>query len=437
VTATTPQDLVKKKSNRIDRISYVSIRFGIAFSLFFPLFFQLSGQIYNSHRPVTDSGGLILQLPLPISIIGCYIGLLIVGRIKRAYLSLTFIFLLFIFMVLTSVITASGKIFGELYKLLLFFQYMLPVCALILGQLFENGRTEDRIIEKSILWTLVIIVPLQLLLSWLSGHISLTHSMLFFSIYQHYQYVPLMLISGFIISLCTLWEYPNYRKIFIFLAPLIGIYAVACYSMLSLFMAVAGLAAFTVYRFFKYRDKKVVAVFICFFIFTSGYFFLSRTTHEYFEKYGFLTAFFNKLRIKEFDKIIPKNLNQRFKDWALYSDSIIASGKAFFLGHKKPFDRSVTTSAHNYYLDFVYNFGFLAILPLLFLIGYSLHLAFKYKDNIMQSERLLGLCMVVFFLLLVDNNLKVALRQPYPGILTYFLWGVLLSRLLRARAKIG
>ena len=85
---------------------------------------------------------------------------------------------------------------------------------------------------------------------------------------------------------------------------------------------------------------------------------------------------------------------------------------------------------NNYYLDFVYNFGFLALLPLLFLIGYSLHLAFKFRHNIMQSERLLGLCMIVFFLVLVDNNFKVALRQPYPGILTFFLWGVLLSRLL-------
>jgi hypothetical protein len=203
--------------------------------------------------------------------------------------------------------------------------------------------------------------------------------------------------------------------------------------MLSLFTAVAGIAAFTVYRFFKYRDKKVVAVFICFFIFTSGYFYLSRNSHEFSEKYGLLKSW----RTHEFIKHLPKNLNQRFEDWNLYSTSITDNSKAFFLGHKKPFDRSVTTSAHNYYLDFVYNFGFLALLPLLFLIGYSLYLAFKFRYNIMQSERLLGLCMIVLFLVLVDNNFKVSLRQPYPGILTFFLWGVLLSRLLSLREEKG
>ena len=438
MTATIPQDIVEQKSDEIISISYVSIQFWIAFLLFFPLFFQLSGQIYNSQNPVADSGGIILQLPLPVSILACYFGLLFIGWSKRAYLSLYFIVLLFILMALTSVINANCNNIFEHCKLLLFLQYMLPVCALILGQLLEKRSDDKRIIEKAILVTLIIIVPLQLLLTCLSGHMSLTHSMIFFSIYQHWQYVPSLLISGFIISLCALWEYPNYRKVFIFMAPLIGIYASASYSMLSLFMALAGLSSFTVYRFFKYHDKKIVAVFICFFIFTSGYFYLSRNTHEYSEKYGFIKVWekygilkcLKNLRFSKRDEIIPKNLNQRFEDWNLYGTSIMENSRVFFLGHKKPFDRSVTTSAHNYYLDFVYNFGFLALLPLLFLIGYSLHLAFKFRHNIMQSERLLGLCMIVFFLVLVDNNFKVALRQPYPGILTFFLWGVLLSRLL-------
>jgi hypothetical protein len=36
---------------------------------------------------------------------------------------------------------------------------------------------------------------------------------------------------------------------------------------------------------------------------------------------------------------------------------------------------------------------------------------------------------MVAFLVLVDSNFKVTLRQPYPGIFAYFLWGLLLSRL--------
>ena len=40
-----------------------------------------------------------------------------------------------------------------------------------------------------------------------------------------------------------------------------------------------------------------------------------------------------------------------------------------------------------------------------------------------------ALSVVVFFLLFVDNFVKVGMRQPYPGIVAFFLWGILLSRL--------
>ena len=40
-----------------------------------------------------------------------------------------------------------------------------------------------------------------------------------------------------------------------------------------------------------------------------------------------------------------------------------------------------------------------------------------------------GLAAIVLFLVVIDNSLKVGLRQPYPGILTFFLWGLLLARL--------
>lgn len=37
--------------------------------------------------------------------------------------------------------------------------------------------------------------------------------------------------------------------------------------------------------------------------------------------------------------------------------------------------------------------------------------------------------MLVRFLVLVDSNFEVTLRQPYPGIFAFFLWGLLLARL--------
>jgi hypothetical protein len=48
---------------------------------------------------------------------------------------------------------------------------------------------------------------------------------------------------------------------------------------------------------------------------------------------------------------------------------------------------------------------------------------------VISSPEFLCLTSVVMFLLLIDNSLKVGLRQPYPGIFTFFLWGILLSKL--------
>ena len=108
---------------------------------------------------------------------------------------------------------------------------------------------------------------------------------------------------------------------------------------------------------------------------------------------------------------------------------MVAGPKRFLFGKEKRPDRSKYPSAHNYYLDFIYNFGFIAFLPFLWIIYYTLRLVFLERDKIMERSDLLGLTIVVFLLIFVDNSMKVGLRQPYPGTITFFLWGVLVSRL--------
>jgi hypothetical protein len=126
---------------------------------------------------------------------------------------------------------------------------------------------------------------------------------------------------------------------------------------------------------------------------------------------------------------IPPNVTERLAYWEYYATNIVRDFGTFSFGHAMRPDRTKYPSAHNYFLDFVYNFGVLALLPLLALIGYTVFLTHRYRSRIRESSSLLGLTLVVLFLILVDNSFKVGLRQPYPGILTYFLWGLLLSRL--------
>lgn len=132
--------------------------------------------------------------------------------------------------------------------------------------------------------------------------------------------------------------------------------------------------------------------------------------------------------------LLPRNLVERLHDWHLYGTRILTTWQTFLFGHPRPLDRRILTSAHNYYLDFVYNFGVIAILPMLALIGLTLRAVWRYRRAISGDHGLLGLVLVVLFVLLVDSNFKVTLRQPYPGIIGFFLWGVLLTRLRKMDA---
>jgi len=60
-------------------------------------------------------------------------------------------------------------------------------------------------------------------------------------------------------------------------------------------------------------------------------------------------------------------------------------------------------------------------------MGYTVYLCFKQRKFI--SVETWWLLAIVFYLVVIDSSFKVTLRQPYPGIFTYFLWGILLSRL--------
>jgi hypothetical protein len=127
--------------------------------------------------------------------------------------------------------------------------------------------------------------------------------------------------------------------------------------------------------------------------------------------------------------IDARNVAERFSDWRLFGGGIFSSTKAAIFGHSAPLPREQRTSAHNFYIDFAYNFGLLALLPVLALIGYTGVAVWRNRVRILASRQLLALTAVVAFLVLVECNLKVTLRQPYPGIAIYFLWGLLLARL--------
>jgi len=126
---------------------------------------------------------------------------------------------------------------------------------------------------------------------------------------------------------------------------------------------------------------------------------------------------------------LEARLETRLEFWKIYFKGSTESLKSFLFGHIDRPDISVIPSAHNYYLDLLYNFGFIALLPLLYLLIVTLKRFFQiHRHHVFQYD-LIALSGLVLFFVLIDNSLKVGFRQPYSGIIMFFLWGVLLSRL--------
>jgi hypothetical protein len=208
-----------------------------------------------------------------------------------------------------------------------------------------------------------------------------------------------------------------------------------------------GLLVFAIWNFRKYKKYKLLTLTLVSVLFSIIYstVFLGDNMAEKFPQ--LTTKQISSLPIIEVtkeiiiehpkhtvDSSLPTNLISRQSMWQYYYTGITQNTKSILFGQNQRPDRKLYPSAHNYYLDFIYNFGLISILPTLWLLAYTImavtHRVMRYrKIESNETISLVTLSGIVFFLLLVDNSFKVSLRQPYPGIFTFFLWGLLLSKL--------
>lgn len=85
--------------------------------------------------------------------------------------------------------------------------------------------------------------------------------------------------------------------------------------------------------------------------------------------------------------------------------------------------------AHNCWLDGLYNFGVISILPLIILLITTIQWVWQRRRDVLSKPVFLGTTMAALYLLLFENTLMVGIRQPYPDIITFFIWGLLIAPL--------
>lgn len=384
-----------------------------------PIFLQLGAGIYRSVQPMVDSGGLLLAVPLPLSVGVTVLAILAYGRYRRAQLSLATLFVLFLGMLLATIVSTSGELQAEKRKLLLLLQFLVPVFGLVLGQMM--GAANWRPIAIGFLLCLWVVVPTQLAASWLQGEVLLSHDLGLLGIYQHRQYVPVMLVAAFLVAWASLRNQAPWHKAATYLAPLMGVYAVASTSVLAVLALCLGITLFT---YVQDRGKLAGPALVSLLLATLAYFAVAIQSPEFNAKFDYESNSTN---------LLPDSFLARILVWGEYLGLIAGDVSTIAFGHARPPERWISTGAHNYYLDFLYHFGVFALLPLVYLAWFTGQRLWQARHRLSGRPEVLMLSAVVLFLLVADNTWKVALRQPYSGILAFYLWGLLLARLERWR----
>lgn len=395
-----------------------SLNVTIAFFIAVPIFFTIEAGLFRSNQFIYDSMSSLLKLPMPVSLLFCYLAIILLGNFHRATLALTVIFLFYMAMMVSTVLTSSFNSQLEKAKLLLLVQYLVPIFSLVLGMIYGWNTDHKHHLAKTMFFVFLCIVPAELLSTFIQGTSLLTPYIYLISIYQHLQYVPILMASLFLMGLYSLWNVSKWRMLILIISPFFGVYVYASGSMMACLLSLIGCAIFPFLnikndpgrsQFFAKSSVFVLAV-------------CSATLRKVWIP-GSGSAYSQK-----FEGGALVNLTERVDIWGFYLTQIISNKFVFLFGHSAPPDRNIFPSAHNYFLDLAYNFGAIPTLIILGLIVITLVQIRRNITDILASPHIFSLAMIVMFLIM-DNFLKVGFRQPYPGILSFFLWGVLLIRL--------
>lgn len=389
-----------------------------------PLFFQLEGGSYRDVVSLMDSRGSLKNLPLPVSILTGLIALALfpnrVYSVRPTVLMITGVAAVS----LVSLWLGGDGVTPADRKALMAVQVLLPIVGLLLGQLIDE---QQKTIARAFLIVLSLLVPWQLFATWLQDSFILTHYLYAFSIYSHLQYVPLILVCAFTYSLVHLWE--DHKVWLCVLALPMLIYVLAGLSFLTISAYMLVLLVFSVGKLWAYRANVKLGLtffFILLAILVTGATYFNKMYEHGISSGGDPEMFKGKFK-RLTEGRIPANVQERFGDWRLFGNEIVESPKTLFFGHPQPMPREIRSSPHNWYIDVAHTFGLVGLVPITALIGYTTLMCWRNRKKI--STPTWWLAAIVFYMVVIDSNFKVTLRQPYPGIFTYFLWGMLLTRL--------
>ena len=119
----------------------------------------------------------------------------------------------------------------------------------------------------------------------------------------------------------------------------------------------------------------------------------------------------------------------RHEQWQFFINAIIKTPQILVIGSGDPLDRNLHPSAYNYWLDIIYRLGVLPLIPLLILLVLVARKAWQQRLSILKSPLCIGTTLIIFNLFFIESMFGAGLRQPYPGLISFFILGLLITQL--------
>lgn len=374
--------------------------------IFLPFFFSIEHGLYhfipgeNIHYGETRN---LLEKPIPLSF---YLSPLLFFYFVK-YQSKIFVKYFFIIIFCLIIFLINFFYFNKNYVYLFYFlQIIYPTIGILIG--YNSNKIFDQKFLKNFFLFFIIFQILSSII--ISKEFFLLDTFYFFSIYQQYQYTTsIWVILVFIIILNketntnTLLKYT--------LLIVINLFTAMTLNFSTILICLIGnlLFAFSFFRNIRY----VFLFFLMLILLIICIWYLSINQIGTPTMAGYKTE--NLLEL--FQLKVPLNIRQRldiYESFFKLDFSIIE----FFIGFKNINFLLNFKSGHNILIDYFLLIGIFPVLVIVFLFYYLGFLNYNNKENKYFFS-------VIFFMLaiLIENMFKVSMKQPYPGLITFFIYG--------------
>jgi hypothetical protein len=398
----------------IDRSREITrrIQLYVALLLVSPIFFLWDGSVYSDLPLDASSGSRIENSPLPLAIFSVSIGVGILANYAAIKRSMVFLLSIVVILVLTVAAQQGSDPVGTRNPNILWPQLVLPMIGVLLGEMYSDAQAWRRFA-----WGATIgifgALALQLVAAWSQGDLTQAPSTVLFSIYQYFLYFPSISVALATFAVFALWH-TNYqtRIVLTCFLILVSLQVVIARSLTGAIELALGLAVFTIchWRDRVTRNQMVVVLLV-----------LAVASILY-------SLALDAVSYREW-MILQELQVTRSQQWRYFLDKVMFSYETLFLGNPTPLDRALHPSAYNYWLDVLYSFGLLPLIPVIVLFFYTIREAWRQQNNLLSNPLLVSTGVIVFNLFFVESFFGAGLRQPYSGTISYFFLGCLIAQL--------